>query len=180
MHEPGPWDQPGPCYESFDSGPSFGNFGPLPDNGSHNGEPLWWKSWEQRNYGTPLTGARVPLPTSVASPLTAALAINVEPPSSASGSKSQHKVAASQVSGTPLKLQKSAISGIESKLRETITARTNRDPEMRDGLDTKVEVVRGITLRSKVAGEEVASISTPTFNIDDCLFSHCAGLFGNH
>ncbi|KAI5990513.1 hypothetical protein EDD15DRAFT_2198089 [Pisolithus albus] len=38
--------------------------------------------------------------------------------------------------------------------------------------DTKVEVVRGITLRPKVAGEEVASISTPTVNIDDRLFSH--------
>ncbi|KAI6000566.1 hypothetical protein EDD15DRAFT_2159218 [Pisolithus albus] len=118
-HEPGPQDPPGPRYESFDSGPSFGNFGPLPDNGSHNGEPLW-----QKSYGTPLTGARVPLPTSVASPLTAALAINVEPPSSASGSKSQHKAAASQVSGTPSKPQKSAISGVESESRETVTART--------------------------------------------------------
>ncbi|KAF9568244.1 hypothetical protein CPC08DRAFT_679876 [Agrocybe pediades] len=30
MHEPGPNDPPGPKYESYDSGPSFGNFGPLP------------------------------------------------------------------------------------------------------------------------------------------------------
>jgi hypothetical protein len=29
-HEPGPSDHPGPHYESYDSGPSFGNFGPLP------------------------------------------------------------------------------------------------------------------------------------------------------
>ncbi|KAI6001353.1 hypothetical protein EDD15DRAFT_2192982 [Pisolithus albus] len=72
-HEPGPQDPPSPHYKSFDSGPSFGNFGPLPDNRSCNGEPLWQKLWEQHNYGTPLTGARVPLPTSVASPLTAAL-----------------------------------------------------------------------------------------------------------
>ncbi|KAI6046149.1 hypothetical protein EDC04DRAFT_1876676 [Pisolithus marmoratus] len=123
LHEPGPQDPPGPRYESFDSGPSFGNFGPLPDNGSHNGEPSWPKSWEQRNHGTPLTGARVPLPKSVASPLTAPLAINVEPPSSTSGSKSQHRAPASQVSGTPSKPQKSVISAVESESRETVTAR---------------------------------------------------------
>ncbi|KAI6169313.1 hypothetical protein EDD17DRAFT_1783363 [Pisolithus thermaeus] len=123
LHEPGPQDPPGPRYESFDSGPSFGNFGPLPDNGSHNGEPPWHKPWEQRNYGTPLTGARVPLPTSVASPLTAALAINVEPPSSTSGSKSRHRAPPSQVSGTPSKPQKSVISAVESESRETVTAR---------------------------------------------------------
>ncbi|PFH52095.1 hypothetical protein AMATHDRAFT_57984 [Amanita thiersii Skay4041] len=29
-HEPGPTDPPGPKYESYDSGPSFGNFGALP------------------------------------------------------------------------------------------------------------------------------------------------------
>ncbi|KAK2467876.1 hypothetical protein APHAL10511_000171 [Amanita phalloides] len=29
-HEPGPADPPGPKYESYDSGPSFGNNGPLP------------------------------------------------------------------------------------------------------------------------------------------------------
>ncbi|KAI5983104.1 hypothetical protein EDD15DRAFT_2202324 [Pisolithus albus] len=46
MHEPGPQDPPSPRYKSFDSGPSFGNFGPLPDNRSCNGEPLWQKLWE--------------------------------------------------------------------------------------------------------------------------------------
>lgn len=30
QREPGPHDPPGPKYESYDSGPSFGNFGPLP------------------------------------------------------------------------------------------------------------------------------------------------------
>ncbi|KAF8176804.1 hypothetical protein BJ912DRAFT_1133217 [Pholiota molesta] len=30
VREPGPNDPPGPKYESYDSGPSFGNFGPLP------------------------------------------------------------------------------------------------------------------------------------------------------
>ncbi|KIM45431.1 hypothetical protein M413DRAFT_66595 [Hebeloma cylindrosporum] len=30
LHEPGPNDPPGPKYASYDSGPSFGNFGPLP------------------------------------------------------------------------------------------------------------------------------------------------------
>ena len=30
QREPGPHDPPGPKYASYDSGPSFGNFGPLP------------------------------------------------------------------------------------------------------------------------------------------------------
>jgi len=30
QREPGPDDPPGPKYASYDSGPSFGNFGPLP------------------------------------------------------------------------------------------------------------------------------------------------------
>lgn len=129
LHEPGPHDPPGPRYESFDSGPSFGNFGPLPDNASHNGEPPWQKSWEQRTHGTPMTGARVPLPTSVASPLTAPLAINVEPPSSTSGSKSQHKIPRSQVSSS--KPQKSVISAVESESRETVTVRTRAHSKTR-------------------------------------------------
>ncbi|KAK7057210.1 hypothetical protein R3P38DRAFT_2839970 [Favolaschia claudopus] len=33
---PGPNDAPGPHYPSYDSGPSFGNFGPFPDD-NHNG-----------------------------------------------------------------------------------------------------------------------------------------------
>lgn len=32
QHEPGPNDAPGPRYPSYDSAPSFGNFGPLPDD----------------------------------------------------------------------------------------------------------------------------------------------------
>ncbi|KAL4074059.1 hypothetical protein J3A83DRAFT_4371343 [Scleroderma citrinum] len=121
MHEPGPQDPPGPRYESFDSGPSFGNFGPLPDNVSHHGEPPWGKSGDH-NYGTPMTGARIPLPTSLASPMTAPLAINVEPPSSSSASRSRRTQ--SHLSGTPSKHQKSVISAVESESRNTITART--------------------------------------------------------
>ncbi|KAF9222509.1 hypothetical protein BS17DRAFT_782960 [Gyrodon lividus] len=120
VHEPGPQDPPGPRYESFDSGPSFGNFGPLPDRASHSGGPPWGNSWEPHFNGTPLTGARVPLPTSMTSPMTAPLHINVEPPSTPSGSKSQR----SQVSAARYKSQKSVISAIESESRKTITART--------------------------------------------------------
>lgn len=166
LHEPGPQDPPGPRYESFDSGPSFGNFGPLPDNGSHNGEPLWQKSWEQRNYGTPLTGARVPLPTSVASPLTAALAINVEPPSSTSGSKSQHKASPSRVSGAPSKPQKSAISGVESESRETVTVRTRSHSKARSAApeDTPMSPTRRSRTGSKSrAGSEYPPLPPSTF-----------------
>jgi hypothetical protein len=47
QHEPGPQDPPGPRYESFDSGPSFGNKGPLPDFGPSTGPPPW-TAWEVR------------------------------------------------------------------------------------------------------------------------------------
>ncbi len=30
--QPGPQDPPGPRYESYDSGPSFGNLGPMPED----------------------------------------------------------------------------------------------------------------------------------------------------
>lgn len=45
QHEPGPQDPPGPRYESFDSGPSFGNKGPLPDLGPIT-LPSPWGGWE--------------------------------------------------------------------------------------------------------------------------------------
>ena len=45
QREPGPHDPPGPHYESFDSGPSFGNFGPLPpDNHASNNI---FSTWQQ-------------------------------------------------------------------------------------------------------------------------------------
>ncbi|KAF8135733.1 hypothetical protein EV363DRAFT_1551679 [Boletus edulis] len=118
VHSPGPHDPPGPHYESFDS--SFGNFGPLPDHAPHNGAPPWGNSWESQANGTSYTGARVPLPTSVASPRTAPLQINVEPPSTPSGSKSQSR---SQLSTPQYKSHKSFVSVVESESRETITGR---------------------------------------------------------
>lgn len=51
QREPGPQDPPGPKYESYDSGPSFGNFGPLPaddhPNASNNpyAHPTWNVCW---------------------------------------------------------------------------------------------------------------------------------------
>ena len=45
--EPGPHDPPGPKYESYDSGPSFGNFGPLPtdDHPNASNNPYAHSSW---------------------------------------------------------------------------------------------------------------------------------------
>ncbi|KAF8813971.1 hypothetical protein BYT27DRAFT_7334973 [Phlegmacium glaucopus] len=45
--EPGPHDLPGPKYESYDSGPSFGNFGPLPTDDHHHASnnPYAHSSW---------------------------------------------------------------------------------------------------------------------------------------
>jgi hypothetical protein len=42
--EPGPGDPPGPHYESYDSGPSFGNFGPLPQDPPGNG--FAYSTWQ--------------------------------------------------------------------------------------------------------------------------------------
>ncbi|KAF9482263.1 hypothetical protein BDN70DRAFT_829667 [Pholiota conissans] len=50
--EPGPNDPPGPKYESYDSGPSFGNFGPLPtdDHPAASNNPYattWNPNWNE-------------------------------------------------------------------------------------------------------------------------------------
>ncbi|KDR75025.1 hypothetical protein GALMADRAFT_268571 [Galerina marginata CBS 339.88] len=46
QHEPGPNDPPGPKYASYDSGPSFGNFGPLPtDERPASNNPYARGSW---------------------------------------------------------------------------------------------------------------------------------------
>ncbi|KAF9462337.1 hypothetical protein BDZ94DRAFT_1261635 [Collybia nuda] len=63
MREPGPHDPPGPKYESYDSGPSFGNFGPLPpdDHPTASNNPFAHNSWNpngsqvQYNGGNPTT-----------------------------------------------------------------------------------------------------------------------------
>lgn len=45
LHEPGPNDPPGPKYESYDSGPSFGNFGPMPTEDRASINPPFTNSW---------------------------------------------------------------------------------------------------------------------------------------
>ncbi|CAK5265770.1 unnamed protein product [Mycena citricolor] len=45
--EPGPNDDPGPHYPSFDSGPSFGNFGPMPDDGPSR-TPMFQPTWTSK------------------------------------------------------------------------------------------------------------------------------------
>ncbi|GLB45071.1 hypothetical protein LshimejAT787_1901490 [Lyophyllum shimeji] len=80
VREPGPHDPPGPKYESYDSGPSFGNFGPLPmdDQPPASNSPFangsWNPNWSQIQAERQATGmtdagqsgyaARVPLPPS--------------------------------------------------------------------------------------------------------------------
>lgn len=43
--QPGPQDPPGPRYESYDSGPSFGNMGPLPEDYSGNPAAMFNSTW---------------------------------------------------------------------------------------------------------------------------------------
>ena len=49
-HEPGPNDPPGPKYESYDSGPSFGNFGPFPTEDRASMNPPFTNSWNVRCF----------------------------------------------------------------------------------------------------------------------------------
>ncbi|KAJ7084369.1 hypothetical protein B0H15DRAFT_888480 [Mycena belliarum] len=95
-NEPGPNDAPGPRYPSYDSGPSFGNLGPMPDDVSAFRDVMlstWTPDWTQVNKPMPdipaanpggLTPgyARIPLPESVASPRATSVNIDVESPSS--------------------------------------------------------------------------------------------------
>ncbi|KAF5376295.1 hypothetical protein D9615_008539 [Tricholomella constricta] len=85
VKEPGPNDPPGPKYESYDSGPSFGNFGPLPmddqppaSNNNPFAQNSWNPNWSQiqskpasqghwngeAEGGQSAHAARVPLPPS--------------------------------------------------------------------------------------------------------------------
>ncbi|KAF8069975.1 hypothetical protein FPV67DRAFT_1485683, partial [Lyophyllum atratum] len=61
VREPGPHDPPGPKYESYDSGPSFGNFGPLPtdDHAPASNNPFantWNPTWTNGQGKTPSQG----------------------------------------------------------------------------------------------------------------------------
>ncbi|KAJ6593882.1 hypothetical protein B0H19DRAFT_919335 [Mycena capillaripes] len=96
INEPGPNDDPGPHYPSYDSGPSFGNFGPMPDDGALNNVMMstWTPNWTQQidkpmpelpdlNKGSLTPGYhKVPLPESVASPRGTSVNIDIESPSS--------------------------------------------------------------------------------------------------
>ncbi|KAJ7462288.1 hypothetical protein B0H11DRAFT_2054921 [Mycena galericulata] len=96
QYEPGPNDAPGPKYPSYDSAPSFGNFGPLPDDGTFNPRVLstWTPDWAQQvnkpmpdipaitTSGLTPSYAKVPLPESIASPRATSVNIDVESPSS--------------------------------------------------------------------------------------------------
>ncbi|KAF8627801.1 hypothetical protein AX15_004227 [Amanita polypyramis BW_CC] len=99
QREPGPTDPPGPKYESYDSGPSFGNRGPLPPDDHFS--PSWnphGVPWNQEVDGNSVTltqggvpgyppsgvtsgyPAKVPLPASefVASPRPPTVNIDVD------------------------------------------------------------------------------------------------------
>ncbi|KAJ6499319.1 hypothetical protein C8R45DRAFT_981967 [Mycena sanguinolenta] len=97
IREPGPNDAPGPHYPSYDSGPSFGNFGPMPDDTNHHSEVVmstWTPTWAQQ-FNKPMPElpeftkvaltpghSKVALPESVASPRATSVNIDVESPSS--------------------------------------------------------------------------------------------------
>ncbi|KAJ8515599.1 hypothetical protein ONZ45_g7018 [Pleurotus djamor] len=156
--EPGPADPPGPKYESYDSGPSFGNFGPLPDDaqyyvpppGSHGANPYTNGHWQPTsppqgsrlgiNTNVPpsgFTAAKVPLPESVASPRansSVPIGIDVEGPSSPSKSRSQASKSPSKApsTATPPKAA-SRVSNREERPLSPLSRGTARPPVLEDG-----------------------------------------------
>ncbi|KAF8210214.1 hypothetical protein K438DRAFT_1710849 [Mycena galopus ATCC 62051] len=95
IREPGPNDAPGPHYPSYDSGPSFGNFGPMPDEANNFNEVVtstWTPGWTHQYNNKPMpelpefgvggSYVKVALPESVASPRATSVHIDVESPSS--------------------------------------------------------------------------------------------------
>ncbi|KAK1236340.1 hypothetical protein PQX77_000418 [Marasmius sp. AFHP31] len=148
--EPGPHDPPGPHYESFDSGPSFGNFGALPtddfpaqnqniyayparsnhqwgDDTTRTGEP--WPQDARSGTGITPGYAKVPLPESVASPRATSIVIGVESPSTKTrpSSKTSHKGSQRGQSPprtkTPTERPLSPLSRTSGKTKETATVR---------------------------------------------------------
>ncbi|KIL66325.1 hypothetical protein M378DRAFT_186118 [Amanita muscaria Koide BX008] len=123
-HEPGPTDPPGPKYESYDSGPSFGNRGPLPPDDHFS--PGWTHGvpWNQDIDGNSVTltqgvpgyapsgftsgyPAKVPLPASeyITSPRPPTVNINVDvtkSPSQGSRALSKGSRAVANEGETPL------------------------------------------------------------------------------
>lgn len=67
QREPGPHDPPGAKYESYGSGPSFGNFGPLPtdDHAAASNNPFAHNTWNVRK----LCSMCAVFPTDVTSPI---------------------------------------------------------------------------------------------------------------
>ncbi|KAJ7594594.1 hypothetical protein C8J56DRAFT_442742 [Mycena floridula] len=121
MREPGPHDPPGPHYESYDSGPSFGNFGPMPDD-HHN--PYVYSTWTPEwngvrpenvvppwkldtGYSKPLSAIGIALPESILqSPQPASVNIRIESPSNASKARMSHSTTSPPKSESPVKSRK--------------------------------------------------------------------------
>ncbi|KAF9010684.1 hypothetical protein BDQ17DRAFT_1346684 [Cyathus striatus] len=139
--EPGPHDPPGPKYESYDSGPSFGNFGPLPmDDGppaSMNPYAHWnggWNAEGSMNGG--MNGIGLTEGGQAAYPAGTATAQSVRQPSEFAASPRQQYVGMQEtprsraVPMSPSKSQKapSVMSGPDKTMSPRAPSRvTNRD-----------------------------------------------------
>ncbi|KAF7361892.1 hypothetical protein MVEN_00533700 [Mycena venus] len=186
IREPGPNDAPGPHYPSYDSGPSFGNLGPFPDEGANYNEVVmssWTPAWAQGfekpmpdlpalNNGDLTPGfARVPLPESVASPRATSVNIDVESPSSprsrAIPSHASRKAPTEQASATGARPSKPAednrpLSPMSGRSR--VTKATEKGtaypalPESRMGEDDfSSSPTRSKAVRSKAPSSESPS-----------------------
>ncbi|KAL0956603.1 hypothetical protein HGRIS_002740 [Hohenbuehelia grisea] len=186
IREPGPTDPPGPKYESYDSGPSFGNFGPLPDDPQFHqhaaqnpytaANPYANGSWQPPwgapqgalwgpgppNGMTPGFPSKVPLPESVASPPQTSINIAVESPSSPR-SKSQ---AASKTSRAPSNIPDHQVPNSPPKSPSRASNRHEGDRPFSPLSGKSQTTARGTTyppLPETVAGDDVATgIYSPT------------------
>ncbi|KAJ7188288.1 hypothetical protein C8R46DRAFT_1054262 [Mycena filopes] len=177
FHEPGPNDLPGPHYPSYDSGPSFGNFGPMPDDGPV--MSTWKPEWvhakgmpEVPTYKMTFTPGyiipdNVPLPESVASPRPTSVNIGVESPSSprsraapshasrkAPSARSEQQAAGPSQGGNDNRpWSPSARSRMTTKTREGTAYPALPESRMGDDLSSPSSPTRSKAVRSKASSE---------------------------
>ncbi|KAF7376127.1 hypothetical protein MSAN_00027600 [Mycena sanguinolenta] len=179
IREPGPNDAPGPHYPSYDSGPSFGNMGPMPEETNHYGEVVmstWTPTWAQQ-YNKPMpelpefgneartpTYAKVALPESAASPRATSVNIDVESPSSPRSRAIQSPV--SKKAPTPSKAAEDNRPWSPMTSRSRVTTKTKEGtvypalPESRMGEDDRSSPsspTRSKAVRSKAPSSESPS-----------------------
>ncbi|KAJ7132768.1 hypothetical protein C8R43DRAFT_1023243 [Mycena crocata] len=178
QNEPGPNDAPGPRYPSYDSGPSFGNFGPMPEDINGFNTVLmstWTPDWANQGNNKPMPDipggsltpgySKLPLPESVASPRATSVNIGVESPSSPRSGAMPSQ--ASKKAPTVRSEQHAATGPGSPKLDTTEANRPWSPMSGRSRVTTKTRVTEKGTAypalpESRMGEDDFASPSSPT------------------